>query len=315
VPSLVHIVIAVLAMTAPSPASRPTQVDCFQRPSRCGYPDASNTGVPDGTRLRGVKSIRITRNGTTLDGLRITGTVNVDADDVTIRNTLINAPSGGSGSSAVTLEPGADDFRIEDSEISGPTGNHAGLESAVWNHYGNPGAIAVRSYFHHCADCWEGSGSFHNDYMIVNSAYSGSHDEDIYVCGAKVVVEHSTLINRHDQTATVFGDTAGCGGNRFKVVDSLLAGGGYVLYPQSSSDSPIGSMDVSGNRFSRCRSAPVYESDTGGTSCRGGPDANGVFPYGGYYGVAAYYFLGKNQIWHDNFWDDNLKPVCIEHSC
>lgn len=310
-----HIVVALLASALPWSSSRPTNVDCFQRPSKCGYPDATNTGVPAGTKLRRVGSITVTKNGATLDGLRITGTVTVDADAVTIRNTLITATTGGSGSYAVNLEQGADDFRIEDSEVSGPASNQSGLQSAVWNHYGNPGATAIRSYFHRCADCWEGSGRFRNDYMIVNAAYSGSHDEDIYVCGGKVVVEHSTLVNRHDQTATVFGDTDGCGGNRFKVVDSLLAGGGYVLYPQANSDSPTGSMVVSGNRFARCRSAPVYERDTGGTSCRGGADASGVFPYGGYYGAAAYYYVGENQIWRNNVWDDNLRPVCIHGSC
>jgi len=287
---------------------------CLPQPSSCGFPDASNTGVPAGTTLTPSGSRTVTTNGAVLSGLEITGTVTVAADNVTIENSRIAKGSGGSGSYVVILNNGADNFTIRDTEISGPASDTSGLESAVWNHYNNPGATATRVYFHRCADCWEGAGTFRDSYMIVDAAYSGSHDEDIYVCGATVDVEHSTLINRHSQTATVFGD-AGCGGNRFTVTDSLLAGGGYLLYPQANSDSRIGTMRVTGNRFARCHTRAVYEADSGGTACAGGPDRHGLFPQGGYYGVVAYSYRGRGQIWRGNFWDDNLRPICASGSC
>jgi len=290
-------------------------MDCFPQPSRCGYPDATNTGVPLGSSLTPSGPVTVTRDGTTLSGLEIVGRVVVAADDVTIEGSRIAPSWGGSGSYAVILNQGADDFTIRDSEVLGPASRRHGLQSAVWNHYGNPGATATRVYFHRCADCWEGAGTFRDDYMVVDAAYTGSHDEDIYVCGDRVDVDHSTLINRHNQTATVFGDTAGCGGNRFIVTDSLLAGGGFVLYPQANSEARTGSTRVVGNRFARCGTAAVYEKSSGGTSCRGGPDRAGVFPHGGYYGVAAYYYRGKGQAWRRNVWDDNLRPVCPGGSC
>jgi hypothetical protein len=302
------------AMATPSHAhDRP--VDCFPRPSLCGYPDATNTGVPAGTQLQPSGSLTVSENGTTIRGMRVEGTVTVDADNVTIEDSQVVQSAGGSGSYAVILNQGADDFAIVDSEVSGPKRRRGGLESAIWNHYGNPGATAVRSYFHGCADCWEGPGAFLDDYMVVDAAYRGSHDEDIYVCGSSVRVLHSTLINRHHQTATVFGDTAGCGGNHFTVTDSLLAGGGFVLYPQANSDARTGRTVIARNRFARCAGAPVYDPRSGGTSCRGGPDAHGSFPYGGFYSVAAYYFPGPGQVWKKNFWDDDLSPVCPDGSC
>ncbi len=310
-----HVVVAAVASAiAPNPHAS-HQVNCFQQPSRCGYPDASNTGVPSKASLQPSGSITVSDDGTTLEGLRVTGTVTVAANDVTIRDSVIRATSGGSGSYAIILNEGADGFRIEDSEVTGPNARDNALESAVWNHYGNPGASAVRTYMHGCADCWEGSGRFKDDYMVVDADYPESHNEDIYVCGGNVAVEHSTLVNRFEQTATVFGDTSGCGGNRFVVTDSLLAGGGYVLYPQANAGSPVGSMNISRNRFARCRTHARYEAQSGGTACAGGPDANGVFPNGGYFGVAAYYFTGQGQIWRENVWDDNLRPVCIHGSC
>ena len=304
-----------LVAVATSFAGHPHQVDCFSHPARCGYPSPGNTGVPAGTKLSKSGSITITRNGTTISNRRIDGTVTVAADGVTIRNSLISQPEGGSGSYAIMLERGADDFRIEHSEVKGKRRQN-GLQSAVWNHYGNPGATAVGSYFHLCSDCWEGSGRFNGDYMVVDASYPGSHDEDIYVCGAAIRVDHSTLINRHNQTATVFGDTTdGCGGNRFVVTNSLLAGGGYVLYPQANSDSPTGHMEVSNNRFARCGGRREFQASAGGTACDGGSDSHGLFPGGGYYGVAAYYYGGPGQVWTGNYWDDNLKPVCVQGSC
>lgn len=310
-----QILLALLGAWASPSHAHQRPLDCFSRPSRCGYPDATNTGVPPGTQLQPSGSLTITEDGTTISGMRVEGTVTVAADNVTIEDTRIVQPDGGSGSFAVILNKGADDFAIVDSEVSGRRRRRGGLESAVWNHYGNPGATAVGSYFHGCADCWEGPGAFLDDYMLVDASYRGSHDEDIYVCGGHVRVLHSTLVNRHHQTATVFGDTAGCGGNDFTVTDSLLAGGGFALYPQANSESRTGRTAIVGNRFARCASAPVYDPRSGGTSCRHGPDAHGIFPYGGFYSVAAYYFPGPGSVWRRNFWDDDLSPVCPDGSC
>jgi hypothetical protein len=282
---------------------------CLPDPSACGYPDESNTGVPPGTVLTPSGSKTVSTDGAVLSGLEITGTVTVTADNVTIEDSRITRTSGGSGSYAVILNNGADNFTIEDTEVVGPISNTEGLQSAVWNHYNNPGAIARRVYFHRCADCWEGAGTFRDDYMVVDAAYSGSHDEDIYVCGTTVNVDHSTLINTHQQTATVFGDTI-CGGNNFTVTDSLLAGGGFVLYPQANSSSETGSTNISGNRIARCRTAAVYNPGSGGTACSGGADSFGYYPLGGYYGVAAYAYSGPDQIWTNNVWDDSSQPIC-----
>jgi hypothetical protein len=282
---------------------------CVSSPSACGYPDATNTGVPTGTALTASGSRTVTTNGQVLNGLAISGTVTIAADNVTIENSRITVPSGGNGTYGVILNSGADNFTIVNSEVTGPAGSTNGMESAVWNHYDNPGATARGDYFHHCADCWEGSGTFEGDYMVVDAFYSGSHNEDIYVCGSTVNVNDSTLFNTDGQTATVFGDAL-CGGNNFTVTNSLLAGGGFLLYPQANSSSSVGTSNVSHNRFGRCLTASVYQSSSGGSECSAGADANGYFPFGGYYGVAAYSYSGGSNVWTNNVWDDSSQPVC-----
>ncbi len=301
--------LALLMVVAGLSLSPSVAAACLASPSACGYPDATNTGVPAGTALTPSGSRTVSSDGAVLSGLDLIGTVTVAADNVKIEDSRITRTSGDSGSYAVILDDGADNFTIEDSEISGPASDVSGLQSAVWNHNNNPGATATRVYFHRCADCWEGAGTFRDAYMVVDAAYTGSHDEDIYVCGASVNVDHSTLINTHQQTATVFGDTI-CGGNDFTVTDSLLAGGGYILYPQANSSSAVGSTNVSGNRFARCATSPVYDPGSGGTACGNGADAFGYFPLGGYYGVAAYTYSGPHHIWEGNVWDDSSQPVC-----
>ena|SRR6201996_3164056 len=291
-----------------------TETGCFEHPAQCGYPAVSNTGVPPGTQLKKSGSIEVDDPGTVLTNLQVEGTVTVSAPDVTIRDSVISPPDGGSGSFAIELREGADDFTLESSEVAGRDPRN-GLESAVWNHDGVRNATAIDSYLHGCADCWEGPGNFNRDLIVVDASYPGSHDEDIYVCGGAVRVEHSTLINRHDQTATVFGDTSGCGGNHFVVTENLLAGGGYVLYPQANSDSSVGYMKVTRNRFARCRGNHSHDPRSGGTECSGGPNESGIWAYGGYFGVAAYYYLDGRNVWKENFWDDNLEPVCLQRHC
>ena len=43
--------------------------DCFARPSGCGYPDATNTGVPPGTTLERSGPLTVSEDGATLGGL------------------------------------------------------------------------------------------------------------------------------------------------------------------------------------------------------------------------------------------------------
>lgn len=307
--TLIALVSAVLGAGAATGA----ESNCFPNPSSCGYPDATTTGVPAGTTLTPSGSRTLSTNGGVIDGLEINGTVTVAADNVTIKNSRINVPSGGSGTYGVIINGGATGTTIEDTEIRGPASGD-GIESAVWNHGNEANTLSVRNYFHRCADCWEGAGTFRDNYMVVDAAYSGSHDEDIYVCSGRVDVDHSTLINEHHQTAVVFGDTICGGGNEFIVTNSLIGGGGFLVYPQANSDNATGSMNVSGNRFARCKSNPVYDSSSGGTDCASGADGSGLYPYGGYYGVAAYYYSGAGNTWQNNVWDDSSQPVCASGS-
>jgi hypothetical protein len=306
-----------------SPASRMwtvsvTTTACFASPSACGYPDGTNSGVPAGTALTSSGSMTVTTPGAVINGRDIAGAVYVAANNVTIRNSRITA-SGGSGTFAVSVKDGVGGLTIEDTEIRG-AGTSAGqeVESAI-RLLGGAGVTVRRSHLYNCGHCIISYSpvSITDSFIKVTATGGSYHYEDIYICGTSVNANHNTLYNPQPQTATVFGDTI-CGSNSFTVTNNLLAGGGFMMYPQANSSSQMGSMSVTGNRFARCLGAPVYNSGSGGTTCQGlsttQDDGHGYYPYGGYFGLASYIYSGSGHVWSDNKWDDNLQTVCPNRS-
>ena len=75
--------------------------NCAAKPSSCQYPDATNTGVPGGATLKSVpsqltsgpgwsynatgKNVIVTGKGTVLSGLYISGTLTINASNVTVK--------------------------------------------------------------------------------------------------------------------------------------------------------------------------------------------------------------------------------------
>jgi hypothetical protein len=286
----------------PTPEPPTATSHCFARPSACGLPDATNTG-PSGT-LAASGSITASTNGQVIEGKDVTGSITVNADNVTIRNVKATATAMGSGS-CVICAGNHTGLRIIDSKLSGKGTGSATVEAAVRDY----GSVAVdRTSMALCNECIQGgSVTVKDSYIVVSSIYSGAHAEDIYICSDTVNVDHSTLINEQGQTATVFGDTICGGGNHFTVTNSLLAGGGYVLYPQANGSSPSGAQTtITGNHIARCLTKEVVNS-SGDHLCSGGADSSGYFPNGGKYGVGAYF--SGTLTWSGNVWDDDLSSI------
>src|SRR5262249_17918336 len=104
-----------------SPVASPSPVASSASPSGSapapsGFPDASNTGVPQGTVLhKRTENIVVRQDGTVLDGLDLTGSVDVYANNVVIRNSRIS----GTNWWGVHLRDGYRNLTVEDCEISG----------------------------------------------------------------------------------------------------------------------------------------------------------------------------------------------------
>ena len=273
---------------------------CYSSPHSCGYPDATNTGA-SGT-LAPSGSITVSTNGTVVKDKEVSGKITINADNVTIENVKIVQTATGSGTQAISNNGSGNVIRNVTAGGKG-TGSNT-IEAAI---RGFNGVTLERDYFYNCNECMQGTGTVKDSYMIVSSIYSGAHAEDIYVCSETITVEHSTLINSVNQTATVFGDTICGGGNKFTVKNSLLAGSGYVFYPQANNTNPSGAQTtITGNHIARCLGS-AETKENGHWYCKGGSDSNGLYPYGGSYGVGAY-FSGP-VTWSGNVWDDNLSTI------
>jgi hypothetical protein len=171
------------------------------------------------------------------------------------------------------------------------------------------------SDLHACDSNIYGDASVSDTYGIGKLAISTDHVENVYFDDGTFTANHVTLLNPIGQTAVIFGNVNGGSGgacqNHLTVTNSLLAGGGYTIYPcGNGTGAGSSSTVITGNHFARCGTKEV--SGGGGTwVCQGGADANGYYPGGGDYGLEAYGFGGT---WSANVWDDTLAAVCSDGS-
>ena len=311
-------------VTTPPPetTSGPTpsqSTHCFSAPHLCGFPDSTNSGVPAGTTLTASGSIDVTKAGTVINGLNVTGTIDVLADNVTIENTKItqNTTCGTRstcGNYAIRIDETAEGTTIRHVETASAAGDTC--EHDIRNTGGTTTIEA--SYLHACDSNLYAVGptTLKDSYGVAKIAISEDHIENIYFNETSFSAIHDTLLNPVGQTAVIFGNSGGgddvtnCS-NKLTVQESLIAGGGYSLYPCAhAAQAGSSSLNVQGNHFARCVTAEGYEPDGGAHPCVGGPDSSGYYPNSGDYGIAAYYFPAVST-WRGNVWDDNLGKVCL----
>lgn len=315
------------APSVSSPGER--LANCFAAPGACGYPDPAYHNVGPSqpcSALRPQAGLTANLDGQVIKGLNITGRVNVAASNVTFEDDCITVNGDGTiGSYALFISQGAVGTRISYSDISGANDTSASVEVALGNDYKNAGTTADHDYIYNCGECVHGPWTLSDSYVAVglgavtNCNVNGStcpdHYEDVYISDDTFVANHDTLLNPNEQTAEVFGDTdggaGGPGDNHVTILDSLLAGGGGVVYPAGNATSVgTGTIDIAGDRIARCLTHAVKDVGTGGVNCRGGADQHGFFPQGGYFFVAAdIYCGGPGQTWTDNVWDDDDRSI------
>jgi hypothetical protein len=255
---------------APTPAGTGTTPAVTAKP----WPDARSTGVPAGKALRThAGDLVVNTAGTVVDGMLVTGSIIVQASNVTIRNTRV-APSR-SVYWVIRQSPGATDLVIEDSEIAGG-GVHIGVSQE------SDGLTVARCDFHNVDTAISIGGSR----STVNDSYLHAVDTGVGAGGRRstIAIEHNAISsNVPGEAAIGFAD-----GNTLTGVtieNNLLAGGNYEFYAGSGSGQQ--QIAVRHNRFSRA-----------------------VSPKGGRYGpVAAWDPASPGNVWVDNVWDDTGAPI------
>lgn len=317
---------------ASSGGSGTQSTDCFASPGACGYPDPNynnNTGSTSVGATSPCSSLTSESNGydantsgETVQNMNITGTLTISASHVTVNNVCVTN-SGNSGAFAVNIESSGTNLLLEHSTFAGSASSGIGvLDTGVANNSNVADVTAEAIYIYNAAEDWHGMGTVNDSYMQAGATFGSgvneSHNEDVYISDTSWSGNHNTLLNSTGQTAVLFGDNDGGSkdipaDNQWAVKNSLMAGGGWMMYldAQNGNDPlPVGSstMDIENNRLARCLGPQDFDGN--GTTCTTGTDKYGYFPLGGYYGGPTDDYCGDSgQIWSNNVWDDNNQTV------
>ena len=227
----------------------PTLTGCVTTPSRCGYPDATNTGVPAGTALKPSNgTLTLSTAGQVVSGLDISGNVLITASNVTLQRSRI---TGGSWN-IIQISGSATNVTIQDVEINGTgslegaNGIHGTATVLRTNIYGVENGIVPGS-----------NSVIRDNYIHGLKAPGSSHYDGIQIDGGQnnVRITHNYIdLHEWTQTSTVMIDNYFGAISNIAVDDNLLIGAGYTVY----SDGRFNSSTISGVSFTNNRLGKGY---------------------------------------------------------
>jgi hypothetical protein len=212
------------------------------------WPDETNTGVPVGTTLVPSGNLVITQPGAVIAGLDIQGAVDIDAPNVTLKDSRIRAARF----DVVRVKPGITGVIIQDCEIDGIGAGNDGSN-------GIRGAgTFLRNNIHRVENgiTLDGGATVQDNYIHDLLASGSPHYDGIQIDGgvSNVLIRHNTIINPHAQTAAIMID------NYFGPIDDItvdnnrLIGGGYTVYSDGQfSGGPITAVTFTNNRLGKGR--------------------------------------------------------------
>jgi hypothetical protein len=269
------------ADAAPAPTPAPSSSDpCAAFPRLPAVrPSDANTGVPSGTTLTASGTITVTTPGTVIDAKNVTGSIFVNANDVTIENTKVTMDGGYFG---IRVADGVTGTKILHSEITTPNGGYTGILIANgtvcacnisrWENGATIGAgtIMQANYIH----ALEGDATGHFDAI---EHYSGDH---VRVYGNVLLVNDSSG-NWRSNTGALNITTEWSGIDDVDVRGNVFGGGSYTLYVRvGSSGRPYTNVNIQDNRW-------IRDSARWGTAS--------IEPY--------------PVTWSGNVWDDDGQPL------
>jgi hypothetical protein len=291
------LVVGFTALAGPgTPAHAAVQVNCVAVPSVCGFPDATNTGVPSGTTLLSVPGqvssgpgwryvssgyVSVSGNGAVLSGLYIPYNVDVTASNVTIKNSKIVTD----GSFVVSLRH-TSGFTIQNSTISGVNATSGRAGVTITDIYGDSTGMTLTgnniSNFKTAVQVT--TGTITGNYIHNPGYINGDHTNGIFDTGTTqpLAITGNTILNGFEQTDAISLDASHAGepmANK-TVQNNLLGGGGYTIYGGNSLNNTSTHMLIQNNRFSQAS-----------------------FARSGLYGPVAYFNTSSTNIWSGNVWD------------
>jgi hypothetical protein len=250
------------------------------RPPHTSFPTREDTGplghlVPSGP-------LTVDRPGAVVEGLDITGEIDVVAPDVTIRNVRLR---GGTGNWLLVVRNDTGTTTLEGVSVEADPG--AAVEHGIYQ-LGNGRLVIHNSRILGTQDgCVCSRGSITESYIYLGPNRNGSHNDGIQSGGGNgMLIRHNTILNPNGQTSAIalfeeFGPQ-----RDVTVQDNLLGGGGYTIYAGDGKKRPSG-VRVIGNVFSAR-----------------------FFRTGGWYGPVTAWCAGcPGATWYGNVWEGSRRAV------
>jgi hypothetical protein len=285
------------SQSASPPPSRCTAA----APQGCGFPDASNTGVPAGISLKTVpgqvssgtgwsydattRQVNVTGRGAVLTGLSIRCNLNITASDVTINDDRVLT----AGNFGITIRHTAS-VTVENSTVGGLNKTSGRVSYAIDDIYGDSTDLVVKN---NNVSNWRigvnvSSGQVTGNYIHDPGYISGDHTEDFFDNGGTLplTISGNTMLNSLSETTAIFvaSNPAAAIANK-TITNNLLAGGGYAIYAGGGSHS-TSNIIIKDNRFGQ-----LY------------------YPKSGQYGpVTDFDSRGKGNVWSGNVWAAHAQP-------
>ena len=202
----------------------PTTTTTVAPPVTSALPNATNTGVPAGVSLRPSGSLTISTPGAVVDALDISGTIEINADNVTIKRSRIRTNGARYG---IRVNNGYRGAVIEDVEIAGTDTN-----CSVGIVYGNYTARRVNA--HGCADGLRigTNTAVEASYIHDQRKATGTHNDAIQsVGGSNVRIVGNNIVGPFQQsTSAVLLQTNNGPIDNVLMEGNRMSGGSYVLY-------------------------------------------------------------------------------------
>lgn len=218
-------------------------------PSSGGWPDATNTGVPAGTTLTTYTGpLTINQAGTVIDGKKITGCVVIKANNVTIKNSLLQTNGCFFN---VLSDNGNTGLVLQDVEIDGQ-GNSTG-DSAV----NGSGFTCLRCDVHGTVDGFKaGTNVVIQDSWIHDLVIQGdSHNDGIQSLGTtSLKIIHNRIVLADGATSAVILSTGSASAMKnVEIRGNLLGGGAFTVYGGYAAGqdvrSRVDNISITDNRF------------------------------------------------------------------
>lgn len=237
-------------------AAAPTSWSFTRAPAAAepaGRPGPGNTGVPPGTRLRVVPGdLTIDEDGAVVDGLDVHGFLRIEADDVTVRNTLVRGGDPRGASAALVANYRNRNLTISDSTLRADTASPwvDGLKGQSFT--------AVRLDVSNVVDTAQVAG---DDVVIRDSWFHDTsrfspwplqpddqtHNDNLQIEGGTDILVQGNTFERATNTAIMITQNYDRA-RGIRVLDNYLADGECTVNIAEKGEGPVRST-FRGNRF------------------------------------------------------------------